>query len=217
MGTINKLSVDTDYLLYTNYNSIPGVKVKVTGVMNYDEAILLPFSITAIAINEKVVDPEGDTEEYLRKQLFYKCITKDVDSNETVYVVWDDIINSEKTTRLSVDYNYTLKLTVDSSIENSISDIVSDITSYIITTYGSQVTPELTQIGIGVTENNELEEYKQQLDIAKTVISKLASLKQIETLIDYFAKDDMNEKLVSINEQLGNIMDTVNTISDLVS
>lgn len=217
--TANKLSVNMKYLLYTKYNTIPGVNVDVVGIMNYDEAILLPYSIISLAINEKVVDVEDETENYLREQLYYKCVNKSEDGKETIYVVWDNIIDSERTTRLSVEYSYTMKLTVDANLDTSLSDIINDIHAYIVSTYGASVTPVFTQTGVGEydSENNELNEYKKLVEESKTIVSKIASLKQIETLIDYFAKDDMMEKISEINESLTNIQDTVSTISDMIN
>ena len=66
-GTANNLSINSKYLLYTNYSTISALKVKVIGILNYSKAQEVPYSIKNLAINEKVVDTtNNDTEEYLK-------------------------------------------------------------------------------------------------------------------------------------------------------
>lgn len=219
MATNKKLELNTKYLLFTKYNTIPGLEVEVVGLINYQEAEDLPFSITNLAINEKVVDSE-DTDAYLKDQLYFKCIYKDEDNNETIYLVWDDIIDEIRTTRLSVQYKYNLLLDVDTGIDVSLNTVIESVASYIGTNFGSNIRPTITSLGIvseELTRDDILNQYKEQLEICKTVLNKLASLKQIETLINYFAKDDMIEKIKTMSDQLTNIQDTMGTISDLIS
>ena len=74
-GSANNLSINSKYLLYTNYSTISALKVKVIGILNYSKAQEIPYSIKNLAINEKVVDTtNNDTEEYLKNQLYYLCI-----------------------------------------------------------------------------------------------------------------------------------------------
>ena len=219
MATNKKLELNTKYLLFTKYNTIPGLEVEVVGLINQQEAKDLPFSITNLAINEKVVDSE-DTDVYLIDQLYFKCIYKDEDNNETIYLVWDDIIDEIRTTRLSVQYKYNLLLDVDTGIDVSLNTVIESVASYIGTNFGPNIRPTITSLGIvsdELTTDDILNQYKEQLEICKTVLNKLASLKQIETLINYFAKDDMIEKIKTMSDQLTNIQDTMGTISDLIS
>lgn len=221
MGTMTKLSINSKYNLYTNYATISGVQVMVTSILNYDEAQNRGFSITNLAINEKVIDLNSDeTTEYLKNQLYYLCIHTDVNGNKSVYLVWDDIIDSDKTTKLSTKYNYTLELDISSDLISNLPTIENSIKTYINQTYGSSVSPTLTSNGETSeldTTTQELNKYKELFNEAKGIADKLASLKQIESLINYFANDDMYTKIQELSDSLNSIQTTVSTIAEMIS
>ena len=221
-GSANNLSINSKYLLYTNYSTISGLKIKVIGILNYTKAQEIPYSIKNLGINEKVVDTSADdTEEYLRNQLYYLCVYTDNTGKETQYLVWDDIIDSQRTTKLSVSYDYSLNLEVSSDLIADLPTIENSINTFIKSTYGNSVIPTL--VGNGETQSTtdsktqELNRYKELFNIAHGVAEKLANLKQIESLINYFAKDDMYEKINSLSEHISNIESTVATISAQIS
>ena len=221
-GTANNLSINSSYLLYTNYSTISNLKVKVIAIMNYEKTNEVPYSIKNLAINEKVIDTSSDdTEEYLTKQLYYLCIATDSTGKETPYIVWDDIIDTSRTTKLSISYDYSLNLEVSSDLITNLSTIENSITTFISSTYGTSVTPTLVLNGeVDSTTDQttqELNKYKELLNEAITLADKMAKLKQIETLIDYFAKDDMYDKITELSDALSNIQSTVATISAQIS
>ena len=221
-GSANKLSINSKYLLYTNYSTISALKVKVIGILNYSKAQEVPYSIKNLAINEKVVDiTNNDTEEYLKNQLYYLCIYTDANGKETQYLVWDDVIDTQRTTKLSISYDYSLNLEVSSDLISDLSTIENSINTFIKTTYGNSVIPTLVSNGevksTTDSKTQELNKYKELFNIATGVAEKLANLKQIESLINYFAKDDMYEKINDLSEQLSNIESTVATISAQIS
>lgn len=221
-GSANNLSINSKYLLYTNYSTISTLKVKVIGILNYSKAQEVPYSIKNLAINEKVVDiTNNDTEEYLKNQLYYLCIHTDANGKETQYLVWDDVIDTQRTTKLSISYDYSLNLEVSSDLISDLSTIENSINTFIKTTYGNSVIPTLISNGevksTTDSKTQELNKYKELFNIASGVAEKLANLKQIESLINYFAKDDMYEKINDLSEQLSNIESTVATISAQIS
>lgn len=221
-GSANNLSINSKYLLYTNYSTISALKVKVIGILNYSKAQEVPYSIKNLAINEKVVDiTNNDTEEYLKNQLYYLCIYTDANGKETQYLVWDDVIDTQRTTKLSISYDYSLNLEVSSDLISDLSTIENSINTFIKTTYGNSVIPTLVSNGevksTTDSKTQELNKYKELFNIATGVAEKLANLKQIESLINYFAKDDMYEKINDLSEQLSNIESTVATISAQIS
>lgn len=221
-GSANNLSINSKYLLYTNYSTISTLKVKVIGILNYSKAQEVPYSIKNLAINEKVVDiTNNDTEEYLKNQLYYLCIHTDANGKETQYLVWDDVIDTQRTTKLSISYDYSLNLEVSSDLISDLSTIENSINTFIKTTYGNSVVPTLVSNGevksTTDSKTQELNKYKELFNIATGVAEKLANLKQIESLINYFAKDDMYEKINDLSEQLSNIESTVATISAQIS
>ena len=221
-GSANNLSINSKYLLYTNYSTISALKVKVIGILNYSKTQEVPYSIKNLAINEKVVDiTNNDTEEYLKNQLYYLCIYTDANGKETQYLVWDDVIDTQRTTKLSISYDYSLNLEVSSDLISDLPTIENSITTFIKTTYGNSVIPTLVSNGevesTTDSKTQELNKYKELFNIATGVAEKLANLKQIESLINYFAKDDMYEKINDLSEQLSNIQSTVATISAQIS
>ncbi|MGL4950044.1 MAG: hypothetical protein ACRC5M_06650 [Anaeroplasmataceae bacterium] len=222
MATSNKLKINSQFLLYTTYSTINNQKVKVVGVLNYDEAQAIPYSIKSLAINEKVIDLEnGDTEGYLKDQLYFHCIVTDSNGDTSPILVWDDIIDVNKTTMLSVTYTYSLALEVNSDVISNLPTIENSITTFINNTYNSTVKPTLISYGMesNTTDNTsrELAMYKELFESAKALADKMSTLKQIETLINYFAKDDMYAKVTGISESLSYIQDTVSSISEMIS
>lgn len=221
-GTASKLCINSEYLLFTNYGTINGEKVKVKAILNYEKANEIPFSIKNLAINEKVIDVTAlETDTYIENQLYYLCISKDANGNENSILVWDDVIDSSKTTKLAAEYNYTLNLTVSAALIADLPTIENSITTFINNTYGNTVIPNLVANGEVETtldpKTQELNRYKEMLQDAMGLADKMAKLKQIETLINYFAKDDMYQKIVSMSDALSEIQSTISTISAQIS
>ncbi len=223
MGTISKLEVNVPYLLYTTNDTILAKKITVVGVLNYDQALKENYSITGIAINEKVVSTDYDTtEEYLRTQLFYKCIEYDEDQTnleDKVYLVWDDIIDLTRTTRLSSTYKFQLTLEINNNLDVSLNTVMTKIQDYIITEFEENIVPTLVQTQVvGQNDTKQLlEDYMKKFEEARSVINKMASLKQIESLIDALVSSNMITNINDINDKLTTIAGTVATISDLIS
>ena len=145
-GTATKLAIESQYLLYTNYGTYSGLNVKVKAILNHEKAAEVPFSIKNLAINEKVIDiTANETDTYLNSQLFYLCVS--TDGSETQYLVWDDVIDSSKTTKVSTTYNYSLNLEVNNSLIADLPTIERSITTFIQSTYGNTVIPTLVSNG----------------------------------------------------------------------
>ena len=107
-----KLEINKSYILFTNSDYILNKKIRVLSYMNYDRASEYASFTENVAINEKFIDSSGDAD-YLKKQIFYDCgVIKLEDgewklTGETV-IVWDDIIDTDRTQRLYEDYIYKL-------------------------------------------------------------------------------------------------------------
>ena len=218
--TSTKLDINSEYLVYTTYETISALKLKIVGILSYEQALELPYSVKVLALNEKVVDTNDNTEEYLKDLLFYKCTRTNSKNEEEIYVIWDDIIDFNKTTKLSVSYEYRLTLDISSDLISDKSTIENSITTFIANNYGNTVKSEL--IAYGTTDSTEdettkqLNYYKELFESAKALADKMAKLKQIESLINYFAKDDMQEKIKTFNESLTSIQDDIAAISAII-
>lgn len=221
---IAKLKINSSYSVYTKLRFINGDKVKVTGILNYDELENLPFSITNLAINEKVVDTtnNAETDTYLKKQQYYLC--KYINNEEKVLILWDDVIDSNKTTRLNVDYNYNLKLSVTHEFEGSIDDVINDIQTLLFDKYKTQLESSFINTSVNSYENpfdsdnteDTINYYREVLGEAMAVVQKIASLKQIETAIDMFVKGEFNNKMKSLIDQFGILKEGVDAISSII-
>lgn len=222
MANGNKLVINGEYLIYTLYNTISALSVKVAGILNYEEAQELPYSIKVLGNNEKVISDknETETEEYLSGILYYKCVYTNSLGKEEIIIIWDDIIDWSKTVRKSVDYEYRLTLTIGSNLISDKTTIENAITTYINKTFGGSVVPTLVALGTSEeTEDQttkELNEYKEKCNLSSAVVDKIAKLSQIERLIDYFAKDDMYDKLKDMGTQIENMSENIARINQII-
>jgi len=225
-GVANKLKINTSYLLFTNYNTISTQKVKVVGIINYEQTLKLSYSVTGMSINEKVVELSEeygtDTEEYLRNQLYYKCVALNDDNKEKVdqiYLVWDDIIDTTRTTQLNTEYNYNLRLIVNNNLTESIDDIKKEIETFIEERYKKFIDVNMS-INRVISRNDTkamLDDYMEKFEDARILITKMANLKQIETLIEMLVSGKMMDNINDISGKLSTINDTCNSISALIS
>lgn len=218
----NKLSINGEYLIYTLYGTISALSVKVAGILNYSEAKDLPYSIKVIANNEKVISDknEEDTEEYLSGLLYYKCVYENSSGEEELVIIWDDIIDWSKTIRKSTDYEYRLTLSIGSDLINDKTTIENAITTYITKTFAGGITPKLVALGTSEESEDqttkELNETKEELAKAMAVVKSLAKLTQIESLINYFAKDDMQAKIKDISSSLDTMSENIARINAII-
>jgi len=221
-GIANKLEINSTYLLFTNYSTISNLKVTVKAIMNYEKASAIPYSIKNLAINEKVIDLTAEnTDEYFEDQLYYLCIYTDEKGDENQCIVWDDVVDSNNTTKTNTKYDYSLQLDIKSDLLSNLPTIEKSITTFITTTYGTNIVPTLVKNGelkSSVDEKIlEHERNKELLNDALLLANKIAALKQIEDLINYFAKDDMYTKIEDISNSLSTIQNTISTISSMIS
>jgi hypothetical protein len=222
MATVVKLDINKTYLLFTNADTINAKKVKVVGILNYDQAMIENYSITGLAINEKVVGQEyPTTEEYLVDQLYWKCISfdNDIENPDEILVVWDDVIDAVRTTRLSTSYKYQMTLEVGSELNQSLDSIISKLQSFIQTEFEGNVNSFIVQTQIVGQDNTRilLDEYARTVEEARSVISKLAAIKQIETLIDELISSNFLNNVREIRDNMETVAASVATISDMIS
>ena len=108
-----KLDINKSYIVYTNSNYVENKQVRILGYINYDRASQYQSMIENIAINEKFIEATGDTVKYLKSQIYYDCCVIECDNGEYKLtdehiVLWDDIIDFERTQTLNEDYTYKL-------------------------------------------------------------------------------------------------------------
>lgn len=211
----NKLTVGSTIQLYTNYETISGTKVKVVAMLAYSEIERQTYNITALAINERVISvADEDLEQIITDSgdSVYLCRATDrnADGGYSEYVVWDSIINAEKTKMISSNYEYTLNIKLLDTTNVPITQIISNIEKYIKNNYPTSIDFSIeekttTSSTYDVTKNNGISD--EQLSKVEAIISKIANF---ETRLI-----PASEKIVSLNmsEKLDDVADKIDTIN----
>ena len=211
----NKLTVGSTIQLYTNYETISGTKVKVVAMLAYSEIERQTYNITALAINERVISvADEDLEQIITDSgdSVYLCRATDrnADGGYSEYVVWDSIINAEKTKMISSNYEYTLNIKLLDTTNVPVTQIISNIEKYIKNNYPTSIDFSIeekatTSNTYDVTKNNGISD--EQLSKVEAIISKIANF---ETRLI-----PASEKIVSLNmsEKLDDVADKIDTIN----
>lgn len=211
----NKLTVGSTIQLYTNYETISGTKVKVVAMLAYSEIERQTYNITALAINERVISvADEDLEQIITDSgdSVYLCRATDrnADGGYSEYVVWDSIINAEKTKMISSNYEYTLNIKLLDTTNVPVTQIISSIEKYIKNNYPTSIDFSIEEKATSsstydVTKNNGISD--EQLSKVEAIISKIANF---ETRLI-----PASEKIVSLNmsEKLDDVADKIDTIN----
>ena len=211
----NKLTVGSTIQLYTNYETISGIKVKVVAMLAYSEIERQTYNITALAINERVISvADEDLEQIITDSgdSVYLCRATDrnADGGYSEYVVWDSIINAEKTKMISSNYEYTLNIKLLDTTNVPVTQIISSIEKYIKNNYPTSIDFSIEEKATSsstydVTKNNGISD--EQLSKVEAIISKIANF---ETRLI-----PASEKIVSLNmsEKLDDVADKIDTIN----
>lgn len=211
----NKLTVGSTIQLYTNYETISGIKVKVVAMLAYSEIERQTYNITALAINERVISvADEDLEQIITDSgdSVYLCRATDrnADGGYSEYVVWDSIINAEKTKMISNNYEYTLNIKLLDTTNVPVTQIISSIEKYIKNNYPTSIDFSIEEKATSsstydITKNNGISD--EQLSKVEAIISKIANF---ETRLI-----PASEKIVSLNmsEKLDDVADKIDTIN----
>ena len=220
-----KLEINKSYILFTNSDYILNKKIRVLSYMNYDRASEYASFTENVAINEKFIDSSNDAN-YLKKQTFYDCgVIELVDgewklTGETV-IVWDDIIDTDRTQRLYEDYVYKFSFKFK-DIENTDSinyeDVVKTITDAINNKYNtskSKVEFELEKINSSDLNSSEteLKNVKELLEESKNTLNAFISLEDSAKAINSeFSDNDILNKINNVSANVSTILKNTNTI-----
>ena len=204
----SQLTLGKSYNLYTNYESIVGQPVKVIGILSYSECSKVSYDINVLAINERVISvKDEDIESEIGSDNIYWCrsLTPNNDGSYNEYLVWDSIINFNRTSGINETYALNFNISISEGSNVSASQISNAIIEFIKSNY-SGVTAEVTTEEVTSKEN----ELKTQIEEAKSVINsinlwgstlipaveKLTSSKLSDTV------DDINSKLQIIQTNI---------------
>jgi hypothetical protein len=211
------LTVGRIYQLYTKYETISGEPVKIIGTLAYSEISKVPYNVTILAINERVIAiKDEDLEERIAGDTIYHCrsLNPKPDGTFSEYIVWDSIINREKTIRINETYKYEINISINDILNSPITQIITDVERYIGKMYPNIMfniiassTEEVVTSGTG----------------SGTVTQEEDKLAQAEAIIDTLVK--VGNKLVpamnaiidsNITSKLTTIIDNIDIINSNV-
>lgn len=216
----NTLKIGSKYSLYTNYSTIVGKKVEVVGIITFNECEKYAYDIQALAINERVISLKDDN---LEKEIdtdniyLLRETVANVDGSYNEYIVWDGIINYNKTTVLNEEYTMQVKISIPDTKNYSIDQIISGIQNYIESTY-SGVETEFESISSGSSSsssNNGMTTTLTQ-DILSKAESIINSINGFETklipAVERINNLDISGKIDDIASDLQNISSEISLV-----
>lgn len=221
-----KLDIGKSYIVYTTNDYISNKQIRILGYISYEKASQYKNFVENVAINEKFINETGDTATYLKNQIYYDCaVIKLVDGEYLTtgehLILWDDIIDTDKTQRLYEDYTYKLTFKFKNvSATDSISKdaVIKAIEDFITTRYNSsgvKVDATLTEITDSGLNNTDSQLEKAQAvienatDVLKTFVNMETTAKEITS---NFTDNNINQRVTDISDNLISIEDSISTI-----
>jgi hypothetical protein len=216
-----QLAVGRIYQLYTKFESIAGEPVTVVGTIAYSEVGRIPYNVTVLAINERVIAvKEENLQERIKGDTIYHCrsLYAKPDGTYSEYIVWDSIVNFEKTIRINETYKYELDLSLTDVLNSPITQVISDIERYVAKMYPTlhfsilSVTDEET-VASG-TGTGEITEKEDKYAKAEAIIDRLNKL---ENKLVPAAEAIISSELVSKVNQIIDGVDTINNNVQIIA
>ena len=182
-------------------------------ILSYDECKKVSYDISVLGINERVISvKDEDIKEAIGSDNIYHCraINPNADGTYSEFLVWDSIINANKTTTIGEDYKCELVLNLSDSSSYTVQQIMSTIQSAVQTTYGDSVKLSYSEptLGSSSKEDNELSD--ETLETTKSIINSINMWE--DTLIPAVEKmtnSGLASVIEDINTQLLNISSSI--------
>ena len=222
-----KLAINRYYALYTTSNHIENRLVKILGYIGYDRASESRSMVENVAINEKFISTNGDTLAYLKSQTYYDCAVVENVNGQMIMtgeriVVWDDILDLERTQKLNDSYIYKLEFNLKNlSPTDSITkeDIIETIKNAITTKYNSS-NAEKVYLSLKEVKDDSLDTDASKIEKMNTIIDKsydsltaLVSLQDsAKTLTSQFEDSNISSRVTDISTRLERIETSISTI-----
>ena len=215
----NSLKVGDIIQLYTECETIAGVKVKVASILAYSECDRQNYDLTALAINERVISYQ-DEKTNLKSIIdgngdnIYLCRAVDSNSDNSYaeYVVWDGIINYEKTKSISSTYVYNLNIKLLDVTNVPITTVISSIEKFLKNNYAAT-------IDVNISESTSTDGTEQDTGTISD-----ANLSRVEGILNKLASFENRlipaaEKITNANlsENIDDIISKIDTINRNVS
>lgn len=221
-----KLDIGKSYIVYTTSDYITNKQIRILGYISYEKASQYRNFVENVAINEKFIDESGDTATYLKSQIYYDCAVIELSDGEYVttgehIILWDDIIDTDRTQRLYEDYTYkfTFKFKNIETTDNISKDsIIKAIKEFITEKYNSGSTKvdanfvEVTDSGLNNAES-QLEKAQTVIDNANDTLKSFINLQDTaKEITSNFTDNNINSRITAIATSLTSIEDSISTI-----
>ncbi len=208
------LSIGKKYSLYTNYNTIINQKVEVVAILSFAECKKVSYDISVLGINERVISVKDENiEEAIGSDNIYHCraINPNTDGTYSEFLVWDSIINMDKTTVIGENYKceVTINLTADS--EFTLQQILTTMQSAVRSAYGNKASVTFSATVLNneqITSNDGLSDEK--LENVKSIINEVNNWQNtLLPIVEKITNSGLSDVIENINTQLLNISSNI--------
>ena len=221
----NSLKVGDTIQLYTKCETIAGVKVKVASILAYSECDKQNYDLTALAINERVISYQ-DEKTNLKTIIdgngdnIYLCRAVDSNSDNSYaeYVVWDGIINYEKTKSISSTYVYNLNIKLLDSTNVPITTVISGIEKFLKNNYAATIDVNISEsTSTDGTEHDAGTISDANLSRVEGILNKLASFEnRLIPAAEKITNANLSENIEDIISKIDTINRNVSVIANNV-
>ena len=221
----NSLKVGDTIQLYTKCETIAGVKVKVASILAYSECDRQNYDLTALAINERVISYQ-DEKTNLKTIIdgngdnIYLCRAVDSNSDNSYaeYVVWDGIINYEKTKSISSTYVYNLNIKLLDSTNVPITTVISGIEKFLKNNYAATIDASISEsTSTDGTDEDAGTISDANLSRVEGILNKLASFEnRLIPAAEKITNANLSENIEDIISKIDTINRNVSVIANNV-
>ncbi len=221
----NSLKVGDTIQLYTKCETIAGVKVKVASILAYSECDRQNYDLTALAINERVISYQ-DEKTNLKTIIdgngdnIYLCRAVDSNSDNSYaeYVVWDGIINYEKTKSISSTYVYNLNIKLLDATNVPITTVISGIEKFLKNNYAATIDVNISEsTSTDGTEKDAGTISDTNLSRVEGILNKLASFEnRLVPAAEKITNANLSENIEDIISKIDTINRNVSVIANNV-
>ena len=221
-----KLEINKSYSLYTLSDYITNKKIKILGFIGYERASQYASFVENVAINEKFIDTTDDSGTYLKQQIYYDCgeleyINGEWKLNGNHIIIWDDILDLDRTTRLYENYTYKLDFmfkdvgSTDVITKEDVIEVIKNALESHFNTTKQKIGYELKLISDNTIDSVEtqLEKTQEALDKANDVINTFISLKdEAKKVTTDIVDNELVGKVNVIGSRVEDISSSIETI-----
>ena len=219
-----KLDINKSYIVYTISDYIVNKQIRILGYINYDRAAQYQSFIENVAINEKFIDNTNkDTLGYLRSQIYYDCCVLKYENNEYKLtdehiILWDDIIDTERTERLFENHRYEITFKFKNI---NVSDNINkkQVISVIENALNNAFNTTGTKVDFSIKENNtNSDNVETQLELTKNMLTKATDSIAAFISLEDAAKDITREFIDNdVISKINTVDRTVNEIKNMTN